>query len=36
MNKPVKLILDTDLGGDCDDAGMMALMHRRVCILTVT
>ena len=28
MSKPVKLILDTDLGGDCDDAGMMAMMHR--------
>jgi len=23
----VKLILDTDIGGDCDDAGAMAVMH---------
>ena len=28
MSRPIKLILDTDLGGDCDDAGMMAMMHR--------
>ena len=28
MTKPIKLILDTDIGGDCDDAGMMAMMHR--------
>lgn len=25
--KPVKLILDTDIGGDCDDAGALAMMH---------
>lgn len=28
MNKPVKLIFDTDIGGDCDDAGALALIHR--------
>lgn len=28
MKKTIKLILDTDIGGDCDDAGMMAMMHR--------
>lgn len=26
--KPIPLILDTDLGCDCDDAGAMAVMHR--------
>lgn len=26
--KPVKLILDTDIGGDCDDAGALALIHK--------
>ena len=26
--KPVKLIFDTDIGGDCDDAGALALIHR--------
>lgn len=26
--KTVKIILDTDIGGDCDDAGAMALLHR--------
>jgi inosine-uridine nucleoside N-ribohydrolase len=25
--KPKKIILDTDLGGDCDDAGAIALLH---------
>ena len=25
---PVKILLDTDIGGDCDDAGAMALLHR--------
>jgi len=25
--KPVKLILDTDMGGDCDDAGALAMLH---------
>ena len=25
---PVKIILDTDIGCDCDDAGAMALLHR--------
>lgn len=26
--KPVKIIFDTDIGGDCDDAGALALLHR--------
>ena len=26
--KPVKIIFDTDIGGDCDDAGALALIHR--------
>ena len=26
--KPVKLILDTDIGCDCDDAGALAMIHR--------
>lgn len=25
--KPVKIILDTDMGGDCDDTGALALLH---------
>ncbi len=25
---PVKIIFDTDLGGDCDDAGTLAMLHR--------
>lgn len=25
--KPVKIIFDTDIGGDCDDAGALALIH---------
>ncbi len=25
---PVKLILDTDMSGDCDDAGAMAVLHK--------
>ena len=25
--EPVKLILDTDMSGDCDDAGALALLH---------
>lgn len=28
MSKKVNLILDTDIGCDCDDAGAMAVMHR--------
>ena len=28
MNQPKKIIFDTDIGGDCDDAGAMALLHR--------
>ncbi|MBC7872798.1 MAG: nucleoside hydrolase [Ferruginibacter sp.] len=27
-NKAIKLILDSDIGQDCDDAGVMALMHK--------
>lgn len=27
-DKPVKIIFDTDIGGDCDDAGALALIHR--------
>lgn len=26
--EPVKILLDTDIGGDCVDAGAMALLHR--------
>ena len=26
--KPVKIIYDTDIGGDCDDAGTLAMIHR--------
>jgi hypothetical protein len=25
---PIKIILDTDMGSDCDDAGALALLHR--------
>ena len=25
--KPVKIIFDTDIGGDCDDAGALALLQ---------
>jgi len=25
--KPVKIIFDTDIGGDCDDAGTLAMLH---------
>lgn len=25
---PVKIIFDTDMGGDCDDAGTLAMLHR--------
>ena len=28
LKKPVKIIFDTDMGGDCDDAGALALIHR--------
>ncbi len=28
VKKPVKIIYDTDIGGDCDDAGTMAMLHR--------
>ncbi|MBQ8642885.1 MAG: nucleoside hydrolase [Clostridia bacterium] len=28
MTKPVKIIFDTDIGGDCDDAGTLAMLHR--------
>lgn len=27
-DKPIKIIFDTDIGGDCDDAGALALIHR--------
>lgn len=27
-NKPVKIILDSDIGQDCDDAAVMALLHK--------
>ncbi|MDF2958478.1 MAG: nucleoside hydrolase [Paenibacillus sp.] len=27
MNKPVKVILDTDIGPDCDDAAALAVLH---------
>ena len=27
-NEAVKIIFDTDIGGDCDDAGALALIHR--------
>ena len=26
--KPVRIIFDTDIGGDCDDAGALAMLHR--------
>lgn len=26
--RPVKIIFDTDMGGDCDDAGTLAMLHR--------
>jgi hypothetical protein len=26
-NKPIKIIFDTDMGSDCDDAGALALLH---------
>ena len=26
--KPIKIIFDTDIGGDCDDAGALLLLHR--------
>ena len=26
--KPTKIIFDTDIGGDCDDAGALALIHK--------
>ena len=28
MDKKVKIIYDTDIGGDCDDAGTLAMLHR--------
>ncbi len=28
MLEPKKIIFDTDIGGDCDDAGALALLHR--------
>lgn len=26
--RPIKIIFDTDIGGDCDDAGALAMLHR--------
>lgn len=26
--KPIQILFDTDIGGDCDDAGALALIHR--------
>ena len=28
QTKPIKIIFDTDIGGDCDDAGTLAMLHR--------
>lgn len=28
IKKPIKIIFDTDIGGDCDDAGALAMLHR--------
>ncbi|MBR5742391.1 MAG: hypothetical protein IKX85_01205, partial [Clostridia bacterium] len=28
--KPVRILFDTDLGGDCDDAGALLLLHRLI------
>lgn len=28
LSNPVRIILDTDMGSDCDDAGAFALLHR--------
>lgn len=28
QKKPIKIIYDTDIGGDCDDAGTLAMLHR--------
>ena len=28
LSEPVKIILDTDMGSDCDDAGAFAVLHR--------
>ena len=25
--KPVRILFDTDLGGDCDDAGALQIIH---------
>lgn len=27
-SEPIRIIFDTDIGGDCDDAGALALIHR--------
>lgn len=29
-SKPIKIIVDTDMGSDCDDAGALAVLHRYV------
>ena len=28
QTKPIRIIYDTDMGGDCDDAGTLAMLHR--------
>ncbi len=28
QSKPIKVIIDTDMGSDCDDVGALALLHR--------
>lgn len=28
IQKPIRILFDTDIGGDCDDAGALALIHR--------
>ncbi len=30
MKKPIAIIFDTDIGGDCDDAGALAMLHRLI------
>jgi inosine-uridine nucleoside N-ribohydrolase len=30
VNRPVKIILDTDFGNDCDDTGALAILHQMV------
>ena len=28
--KPIRILFDTDIGGDCDDAGALAMLHRLI------